>query len=212
MARRSEAITSVAGFAAPARPVCRAAEEIMRCHTSGKARSDSSLGSWARWGTLEPGNMRTISKRTQYGLKAVLALGRRYGEGPVLIATLSKEEGIPLKFLEVILLDLKGQGLLESKKGKHGGYQLSRPPSTLTVGSLIRMLEGPLAPLPCASETAYKPCDECGDVESCGTRIIMRQVRDAMADVLDRTTLADLIRRSDAARTAKLPEALMYYI
>ena len=156
--------------------------------------------------------MRTISKRTQYGLKAVLALGRRYGEGPVLIATLSKEEGIPLKFLEVILLDLKGQGLLESKKGKHGGYQLSRPPSTLTLGSLIRMLEGPLAPLPCASESAFRPCDECGDVESCGTRIIMRQVRDAMADVLDRTTLSDLIRRSDAARTAKLPEALMYYI
>jgi Rrf2 family protein len=156
--------------------------------------------------------MRTISKRTQYGLKAVLALGRRYGEGPVLIATLSNEEGIPLKFLEVILLDLKGQGLLDSKKGKHGGYQLSRPPSTITVGSLIRMLEGTLAPLPCASETAFRPCDECGDIESCGTRIIMRQVRDAMADVLDRTTLADLIRRSAAARASKIPEPLMYYI
>jgi Rrf2 family protein len=156
--------------------------------------------------------MRTISKRTQYGLKAVLALGRRYGEGPVLIAILSDEERIPLKFLEVILLDLKGQGLLESKKGKRGGYELSRPPSTVTVGSLIRMLEGPLAPLPCASETAFRPCDECGDVESCGTRIIMRQVRDAMADVLDRTTLADLIRRSDAARTLKTSEPLMYHI
>ena len=156
--------------------------------------------------------MRTISKRTQYGLKAVLALGRRYGEGPVLIATLADTERIPLKFLEVILLALKGRGLLESKKGKHGGYQLSRPPSTITVGSLVRMLEGPLAPLPCASETAFRPCDECGDIESCGTRIIMRQVRDAMADVLDRTTLADLIRRSDAARTARVPEAPMYYI
>ncbi|MGA3099826.1 MAG: Rrf2 family transcriptional regulator [Bryobacteraceae bacterium] len=156
--------------------------------------------------------MRTISKRTQYGLKAVLALGRRYGEGPVLIATLADTERIPLKFLEVILLALKGQGLLDSKKGKHGGYQLSRPPSTITVGSLVRMLEGPLAPLPCASELAFQPCEECGDVESCGTRIIMRQVRDAVADVLDRTTLADLIRRSDAARAAKSPEALMYHI
>ena len=155
--------------------------------------------------------MRTISKRTQYGLKAVLALGRRYGEGPVLIATLADTERIPLKFLEVILLALKGQGLLDSKKGKHGGYQLSRPPSTITVGSLVRMLEGPLAPLPCASELAFQPCEECGDVESCGTRIIMRQVRDAVADVLDRTTLADLIRRSDAARAAKSPEALMYH-
>ena len=144
--------------------------------------------------------MRTISKRTQYGLKAMLALGSRYGEGPVLIATLSKQETIPIKFLELILLDLKSGGLLVSKKGPRGGYQLSRPPSTITVGSLIRMIEGPLAPLPCASETAYRPCEECGDIESCGTRIIMRQVRDAMANVLDRTTLADLIQQVASAR------------
>jgi Rrf2 family protein len=144
--------------------------------------------------------MRTISKRTQYGLKAVLALGRRYREGPVRIAILAREESIPLKFLEVILLDLKGQGLLESKKGKGGGYHLSRPPSTITLGSVIRMMEGPLAPLPCASETAFQPCPECQDIETCGTRIIMRQVRDAMASVLDSTTLADLLRRVDAQR------------
>jgi Rrf2 family protein len=144
--------------------------------------------------------MRTISKRTQYALKAMLALGRRFREGPVLIATLSKEESIPLKFLEAILLDLKGQGLLESKKGKGGGYHLSRAPSTITLGSVIRMIDGPLAALPCASETAYQPCQDCGDIESCGTRIIMRQVRDAMATVLDNTTLTDLIRRVDAVR------------
>jgi Rrf2 family protein len=157
--------------------------------------------------------VRTISKKTQYGLKAMLALGRRYGEGPVLIATLSEQESIPLKFLEVILLELKGRGLLDSKKGKRGGYQLNRPPSAVTVGSVIRMLEGPLAPLPCASETAYKPCKECGDVESCGTRIIMRQVRDAIADVLDRTTLAEVIRLSDEhhAQRPAAPEP-MYYI
>ena len=157
--------------------------------------------------------MRTISKRTQYGLKAMLELGRRYGEGPVLIATLAKQESIPLKFLEVILLDLKGQGLLDSKKGKHGGYQLSRPPSTVTLGSIVRMLEGPLAPLPCASETAYRPCEECGDIENCGTRIIMRQVRDAIAAVLDSTTLADLISRMETARLTKASrEPVMYYI
>ena len=101
--------------------------------------------------------MRTISKRTQYGLRAVIALGKKYGEGPVLIASLAKDEGIPVKFLEGILFDLKGRGLLESKRGKGGGYQLSRPPSGITIGSLIRMMEGPLAPLPCASETAYRP-------------------------------------------------------
>jgi Rrf2 family protein len=142
----------------------------------------------------------------------MLALGSRYGEGPVLIATLSKQESIPIKFLEVILLNLKSTGLLDSKKGPRGGYQLSRAPSTITVGSLIRIMEGPLAPLPCASETAYRPCDECGDVESCGTRIIMRQVRDAMANVLDRTTLADLIRQVESARSRSKPEALMYHI
>jgi Rrf2 family protein len=156
--------------------------------------------------------MRTISKRTQYGLKAMLALGRRYGEGPVLISTLAKEESIPIKFLELILLDLKGHGLLESKKGKGGGYCLSRPPSTVTMGSLIRIMEGPLAALPCASETAFRPCDDCTDMESCGTRIIMRQVRDATADILDRTTMADLLRRVDAARASKGREPVMYYI
>ena len=157
--------------------------------------------------------MRTITKRTQYGLKAMLALGRRYGEGPVLIATLAKQESVPLKFLEVILLDLKGQGLLDSKKGKNGGYQLTRPPSTITIGSIIRMLEGPLAPLPCASETAYRPCEECGDIENCGTRIIMRQVRDAMAAVLDTTTLADLINKVEDSRLARASrEPVMYHI
>lgn len=155
--------------------------------------------------------MRTISKRTQYGLKALITLGQRYGEGPVLIATLSAEESIPLKFLEGILLDLKGRGVLDSKKGKGGGYQLSRPPSTITIGSIVRLLEGPLAPLPCASETAFKACEECRDVEHCGLRIIMRQVRDAIADVLDKTTLADLVRRVEASKQAHSRQ-LMYHI
>ena len=156
--------------------------------------------------------MRTISKRTQYGLKAILALGSRFGEGPVLISTLAKEESIPIKFLELILLDLKSHGLLESKKGKGGGYLLTRPPSTVTIGSLLRILEGPLAALPCASETAFRPCQDCVDVESCGTRIILRQVRDATADILDRTTVADLLRRVQAAREGKKGEPIMYYI
>jgi Rrf2 family protein len=143
----------------------------------------------------------------------MLALGRQYGRAPVLIATLSREESIPLKFLELILLELKGHGILESKSGKGGGYRLSKPPSEITMGSLIRMMEGPLAPLPCASETAYKPCDTCGDVEQCGIRIVMRQVRDAIADVLDHTTLADVLERVDAVRRGKdAADALMYYI
>lgn len=156
--------------------------------------------------------MRTISKRTQYGLKAMLALGRHYGEGPVLIADVAKAEAIPLKFLEGILLDLKSHGLLGSKKGRGGGYQLTRNPSTITLGSIIRTMEGPLAPLPCASETAYRPCEECSDIESCGTRIIMRQVRDAIADVLDKTTLADLMQQVETSKRKAHPDSLMYYI
>src|SRR5438128_2244354 len=157
--------------------------------------------------------MRTISKRTQYALKAMLALGRRYGEGPVLIATLSREQTIPIKFLEGILLDLKSSGLLQSKTGKGGGYQLTRSPASITMGSLVRLLEGPLAPLPCASETAFRPCEECGDIDSCGTRIIMRQVRDAIADVLDRATLGDVIQQVDLARERKATgDSAMYYI
>ena len=155
--------------------------------------------------------MRTISKRTQYGLKAILNLASRYGEGPVLIATIADEESIPIKFLELILLDLKSRGVLNSKKGKGGGYELSRPPSTITIGSLIRMMEGPLAPLPCASETAFKPCEECPDVETCGIRIVMRQVRDATADILDKTTLASVLRQIGSAKQSKQP-TLMYEI
>jgi DNA-binding IscR family transcriptional regulator len=80
----------------------------------------------------------------------------------------------------------------------------------MTVGSIIRMMEGPLAPIPCASETAYRPCAECKDIEGCGTRIIMREVRDAISDVLDRTTLADLVRKADTARES--PESAQYEI
>jgi Rrf2 family protein len=157
--------------------------------------------------------VRTISKKTKYGLQALVALSRRYGEGPVLIASLAKEEVIPLKFLELILLELRNSGVVESKKGRHGGYQLSRPPSQITIGSVIRKMEGPLAPLPCASETAYRPCDECKDVEQCGTRIVMRKVRDAIADILDQTTLADVVRQVDEARAGKeAKEGLMFYI
>ena len=155
--------------------------------------------------------MRTISKKTKYGLQALITLARRYGEGPILIATLAKDDDIPIRFLELILLDLKNRGVLDSKKGPGGGYLLSRPPDQISVGSVIRLMEGPLAPLPCASETAYRACEECRDVEHCGTRMVMREVRDAIADVLDRTTLRDVVGKVDASKR-KREESLMYYI
>jgi len=153
--------------------------------------------------------VRTISKKTKYGLQSLIALARKYGEGPVLIATLAKEEDIPIKFLELILLDLKNSGILDSKKGPGGGYLLSRSPATITVGSVIRLMEGPLAPLPCASETAFRPCEECKDVECCGTRIVMREVRDSIAAILDGTTLLDVLRKVDTAKSSR--EAILTY-
>jgi Rrf2 family protein len=157
--------------------------------------------------------MRTLSKKTQYSLRAMYALSRSYRNGPQLIADVATRECIPKKFLEQILLRLKNKGLVESKKGKGGGYTLARAPEKITLGEVIRLMEGPLAPLPCASETAYRKCDECVDERFCETKLVMREVRDAMAAILDRTTLADACRRVDNARTEALqPDSLMYYI
>ncbi len=141
--------------------------------------------------------MKTISKKAKYGLRALYALSRRYGQGPVMVRTLAEEEQIPKKFLELILLELKNSGIVASRQGKLGGYLLNKPPEEITLGRVIRIMDGPLAPLPCASETAYHKCEECIDEKTCGTRLVMRQVRDATAQILDNTTLADVCRQVD---------------
>jgi Rrf2 family protein len=157
--------------------------------------------------------MRQLSKRTQYSLRALYALARRHGQGPMLIENLSRGEIIPKKFLEQILLSLKGSGLVTSKKGKGGGYCLAKPPDQITLGSVIRLVEGPLAPLPCASETQFRKCEECVDIETCGTRMVMREVRDAIAQILDHTTLSMVCHQVDAARRKQRgPAALVYDI
>jgi Rrf2 family protein len=124
---------------------------------------------------------------------------------------MSEAEAIPKKFLEQILLTLKGFGLVHSKKGKGGGYALAQPPRSIMLGPVVRMMEGPLAPLPCASETRYKKCDECPDAETCATRIVMKEVRDAVAKVLDNTSLEEAVRRADDA-TQKKTGAVAYNI
>jgi Rrf2 family protein len=155
--------------------------------------------------------MRQLSKRTQYSLRALYALTRKYGAGPVLITNLAQEEAIPKKFLEQILLSLKSVGFVASKKGKGGGYVLAQPPEKITIGSVIRAIEGPLAPLPCASETAFRKCDECVDIETCGTRIVMRRVRDAMAAILDQTNLAMVCEQVEQARTKRTQGRVLYF-
>ena len=142
--------------------------------------------------------MRSLSQKTKYALRALQYLARERGKGPVLISTLASDETIPQKFLEAILLDLKKAGILQSKKGKGGGYFLLRPAAQITLGEVIRMFDGPLAPLSCVSETAFKKCDECPDELTCPTRSVMKEVRDAMAGILDQTTIADLLARFDS--------------
>ncbi len=140
-----------------------------------------------------------LTKKTHYALKALVALARQPGNAPMLVAELAEQEHVPKKFLELILLHLKNQGIVRSKKGRGGGYLLGRPPQEITLGQVIRLTDGPLAPLPCASYTAYAECRECDDPRTCGIRIVMKQARDAVAAVLDHTTLADVVRRSEEA-------------
>ena len=151
-----------------------------------------------------------LSKKSKYGLKAMMVLAKEYGQGPVLISDLAQREDIPRKFLELILLELKNQGLLQSKKGKGGGYFLGRDPKLISVGHIVRVLDGPTAPLPCVSKTAYMRCRECRDERSCGIRIVMKEVRDATAKILDSTSLVDMLKQVEAVVTGK--ESLSFAI
>jgi Rrf2 family protein len=136
-----------------------------------------------------------LSKKTKYALKALQYLARERSRGPVLIAEVAEKEGIPQKFLEAILLELKKEGFLESRKGKGGGYFLARAPESVTLGAVVRKMEGPLALLPCVSQMFYRRCDECTDERTCGLRMVMKDVRDRTAEILDSTTLADVEAR-----------------
>jgi Rrf2 family protein len=138
---------------------------------------------------------RVLSRKSKYGLKALLLLAQEEGRGPVLVSELSSREAIPKKFLEAILLDLKRHGMVQSRKGKGGGYFLRRTAEEITFGNVIRVLEGPLALVPCVSRTAYVKCTECVDERTCGVRLAMKDVRDATARILDHTTLADINKR-----------------
>ena len=136
-----------------------------------------------------------LSRKSKYGLKALLVLAQEEGRGPVLISELAARDAIPKKFLEGILLELKRRGVVQSKKGKGGGYFLRRRPSEITFGQVIRVLDGPLAAVPCVSKMAYMKCAECVDEQTCGVRLAMKEVRDATADILDNTTLADVNKK-----------------
>lgn len=144
-----------------------------------------------------------ISKKTKYALKALMYLASQSPDEPVLISELAREERIPRKFLEAILLTLKNSGILHSKVGKGGGYSLAREPRNITIGSIVKVLEGGYAPVQCLNESAAQGCDECGDPSSCGIRLVMSDVLQALSAVLETSTLADMIERSENAERAK---------
>ena len=143
-----------------------------------------------------------LSKRGEYGLRAMIILANAITENPdavVQIKEISQREQIPAKFLEQILLTLKNSGLLHSKMGIGGGYYLAKRPDEITLGHIIRVLDGPIAPINCVSQMSYEPCG-CPDERTCGLRLVMHDVREAMTGILDHTTLADVNGRVEAAR------------
>lgn len=133
-----------------------------------------------------------LSKKTKYGLKALRYLASQPDSQPVLIAEIAKSESISQKFLESILLDLKKNGILGSKKGKGGGYYLRKSPEDVSMAAVIRVLEGPIAWLPCVSLNYYEKCNDCESEEACSLNHMMIEVRDSMLKVLENKSLEDL--------------------
>ncbi|GAB5475794.1 MAG: Rrf2 family transcriptional regulator [Maribacter sp.] len=134
-----------------------------------------------------------LSKKTKYGLKALTFLASRKDTKPVQIAEISREENISQKFLESILLSLRKTGFLGSKKGKGGGYYLIKDPSEILMTDVMRILEGPIAMVPCVSLNFYEKCDDCPDEHTCSVNKLMLKVRDANLEVYRNNTLADLV-------------------
>ena len=134
-----------------------------------------------------------LSKKTKYGIKAITYLASQSKPEPVQISEIARHENIPQKFLESILLTLRNTGFLGSKKGKGGGYYLLKEPGEILMTTVIRVLEGPIAMVPCVSLNFYEKCDDCPDENKCAVHKLMLQVRDSVLEVYRNNTLADLI-------------------
>lgn len=135
-----------------------------------------------------------LSKRGEYALRSLIALGvaRETGRELVRLGELAQSEEIPENFLRQILIDLRGAGWVESERGKNGGYRLGKPAGEIILGDVVRHIDGPLAPIGCVSQSAYAKCS-CPDEAACGLRLVMLSVRNAIAGILDRFTLADIV-------------------
>jgi Rrf2 family protein len=143
-----------------------------------------------------------LTAKGKYGLKALVHLAALPPGETAQCNEVAEANHIPKKFLDAILGDLRNAAIVHSKKGPGGGYMLAHSPGDINVGHAIRALDGPLAPIACASRTAFQPCQDCDDAQSCVVRLTMVKVRDAMADILDRLTLADMLALDEGTRLA----------
>ena len=141
-----------------------------------------------------------ITMKTKYALKALAVLAHAEGGEPMLIGDIAEREK---KFLELILRELKQHGVLDSRKGRGGGYLLAKRPEDISLAQIIRILDGPIAPVPCLSQTAYRRCEGCVDERTCGIRLVLKDMYQAQVQILEATTLADVARRSDQAASGQ---------
>lgn len=144
-----------------------------------------------------------LSKKAKYAIHALVYLARKYKQGPVLIQDISRHENIPQKFLEAILLELKKDGILNSKKGKGGGYYLIKSPDEVNMADVIRSMDGAIALLPCVAHKYYEPCEECKDEATCGIRSVFSDVRNETVLLLKKSTLSHILDREETLLKAK---------
>lgn len=145
-----------------------------------------------------------LTAKGKYSLKALAHLATLQPGETIQAIDIAEAHNIPKKFLDAILGDLRNAGIVFSKKGPGGGYMLARAASDIEIGHVIRTIDGPLAPIACASRTAYQPCRDCKSVKSCTVRLMMTKVRDAMSEVLDQLTVADMVAAVDGSNTVQL--------
>ena len=145
-----------------------------------------------------------ITQKAKYALRALAALAQADAAEPTMISDIAAQQKIPKKFLEQILLDLKHQGIVASRRGKQGGYLLLKPAEDITFGEILRIIDGPIAPLPCLSITAYRRCDDCEGEQTCEIRHVFAKVADATRKVLFSTTIADAVALPPSAEVTRL--------
>jgi Rrf2 family protein len=146
-----------------------------------------------------------LTMKTRYAFKALAVLAEKSNQEPTLSGEIAEQELIPKKFLEAILRELRQHGIVVAQRGRGGGYTLARKPEEISLATVIRALDGPIAPVPCLSRMAYRRCEECKSEKTCGVRLVLKDLHEATTTILERTSLADLVRRAreEATETAR---------